>query len=184
MGKRTKFVMKIRRGHVSNSSSSSFVVAFDRMPSSEDELRQLMFGDDEYWFDYHDGRYPTREIARIIYDGLFHLSVKDEYGHIDEGRISYEDALNVMREGHTRNEPEYPYHLYGLYKSDRQKYDVLYQQYLSLCEKEKESLRNAMFSPTDLLFKFEFCDGDGGFWAMMEHSGIFERLRHIRVDKH
>ena len=40
--------MKLRMGFVSNSSSSSFLARFDTVPQTEDELRLLMFGDEEY----------------------------------------------------------------------------------------------------------------------------------------
>ncbi len=37
--------MKTRTGFVSNSSSSSFIVAFDELPEGSDSLRRLIFGD-------------------------------------------------------------------------------------------------------------------------------------------
>lgn len=55
--------MKIRNGFVSNSSSSSFIVSFDKKPSSAEELREILFGDKEYiehrydLFDKLDGIY-------------------------------------------------------------------------------------------------------------------------------
>lgn len=39
--------MKTRTGFVSNSSASSFVVAFKKIPEDADELRQMLFGDDD-----------------------------------------------------------------------------------------------------------------------------------------
>ena len=39
--------MKIRNGFVSNSSSSSFVVAFPKMPKDVQELKQILFWDQQ-----------------------------------------------------------------------------------------------------------------------------------------
>ena len=38
--------MKIRNGFVSNSSSSSFIVAFPEKPKSAEHVRKMMFGDE------------------------------------------------------------------------------------------------------------------------------------------
>ena len=45
--------MKIRNGFVSNSSSSSFVVAFDKKPETVEELKKLLFGEEEVYGNPH-----------------------------------------------------------------------------------------------------------------------------------
>ena len=50
--------MKIRRGFVSNSSSSSFVIAFDHKPKSVEDLKEMMFGKQEW---HYTGIYGTGE---------------------------------------------------------------------------------------------------------------------------
>ena len=42
--------MKIRTGFVSNSSSSSFVVAFSHRPKSVKDLKEMMFGKQEWHY--------------------------------------------------------------------------------------------------------------------------------------
>jgi len=64
--------MKIRQGFVSNSSSSNFILAFDRKPGSAEELQKMMFGDVEKWGD--GDRYqisaPTEQIAEAVFEQL------------------------------------------------------------------------------------------------------------------
>ncbi len=61
--------MKIRNGFVSNSSSSSFIVAFEKLPESVDETKQMLFGDDKtvYWNDEIES---ANVIAARVFDNI------------------------------------------------------------------------------------------------------------------
>ena len=76
--------MKIRSSFVTNSSSSSFIIAFDKKPESAEEMKQILFGDQEYFFDpYYDAnsqyfsnrpeKYSALEVATIVFN-----DIKDE----------------------------------------------------------------------------------------------------------
>ncbi len=63
--------MKIRNGFVSNSSSSSFVVAFPRKPKNAKDVQTILFGDDkelQYLFD--DNIISTASIATRVWDDM------------------------------------------------------------------------------------------------------------------
>jgi hypothetical protein len=62
--------MKTRSGFVSNSSSSSFIVAFNRKPESVDETLQLLFGEDTNGLikpEYYDNGLTHREVAERVF---------------------------------------------------------------------------------------------------------------------
>jgi len=60
-------IVKTRKGFVSNSSSSSFIVAFEKVPDALHEVFELMFDKDEKVIDLYDSKYDTTTIAQIVY---------------------------------------------------------------------------------------------------------------------
>lgn len=84
--------MKIRSGFVSNSSSSSFVLAFPRIIESEADVIDILFNGerqkdvrDDWWKEYNNDAVTSDEVAsyffnnaKLITDNFF--NEKDEYG--------------------------------------------------------------------------------------------------------
>ena len=64
--------MKIRDGHVSNSSSSSFVVAFPKKPKTADDVKEFMFGEKDgvVKLDYDDQDLPLRDVAKRVFNDV------------------------------------------------------------------------------------------------------------------
>ena len=61
--------MKIRNGFVSNSSSSSFIVAFPQRPKTEEETFQMMFNSEEDIETYGE-RLSTKEIVSVVFSDI------------------------------------------------------------------------------------------------------------------
>jgi len=58
--------MKIRLGFVSNSSSSSFVVAFPRIPENAKDVQEMVFGDDCCIY-YNGNRLSAKDASQQIF---------------------------------------------------------------------------------------------------------------------
>ena len=77
--------MKIRNGFVSNSSSSSFLVMWDKKPKDTEELKNILFGDTKSIGDpNYDNEYTTTELANTLFRDLTEAndqSLRDENNH-------------------------------------------------------------------------------------------------------
>ena len=63
--------MKIRNGFVSNSSSSSFVVAFDKIPRTRKQLRNMMFPDnDQSAVKFYNYSESIDEIVNVVFKDI------------------------------------------------------------------------------------------------------------------
>lgn len=82
--------MKIRNGFVSNSSSSSFIIPLKDIPSSVEDLQQMMFGDaSEIDYMYSGGgTLETRVMAEIVYRDI-----------VESAALSTEELLDLATDG-------------------------------------------------------------------------------------
>lgn len=70
--------MKIRQGFVSNSSSSSFIVIWDKKPTTTEEIKSILFSDHEI-IDYYGNGFSTLELSEIILSETSEASKDDIY---------------------------------------------------------------------------------------------------------
>ena len=159
---------KFRSGFVSNSSSSSFVVGFDKKPESVDELKTVLFGDAEvYGSPYGNQTWSTQEVARIVwYDLNTQIPATEEKVHDELGS------------GYFKGRPEFPFHLSnqkGVWESYEQKVD----QALDRCTQRVMKMLKGK-----KIFIFEYSDNDGDLQSAMEHGDLFDKLPHEVVSKH
>ena len=80
--------MKIRIGFVSNSSSSSFILAFLRKPRSAAELQKLLFGDMTH-IEWCDNSWTTEDISNTIFNDLKRVKP-----------LSLNKIIDVVKSGH------------------------------------------------------------------------------------
>jgi hypothetical protein len=67
--------MKIRIGFISNSSTSSFIVALPKIPHSVEEVKTLFFGHTSEIMSYDNEPTSTMNLARLLYDDIVKYSL-------------------------------------------------------------------------------------------------------------
>lgn len=185
--------MKYRNGFVSNSSSSSFIIAFKEKPSSPEELQKILFGKSEFYSSWDDAPVSTLDAAKQIYKDMVLLGKKSNAENFIEGMCQscWSPPLKEIIEelgagtpyGETSlKEPEYPTHSeYG-----SAKYKKEYDKYCSDQDLYLKDMANNFIKKTQgmLYFTVEYSDNDGNFFSTLEHGGTFDNIPYIRVSKH
>jgi len=168
--------MKIRNGFVSNSSSSSFIVEFDHLPKDAEELRVMLFGSREFFYDQYPESYKekchwsTQEIADIVFDDLNDqvdaVEIEDE---LSGGENYYEEW--------ERNNPRPHWRDGGAYKA-WSKAEREYYESMAKIDTEK------FVKPNKLYFRFTYSDNEGQLGSAMEHGDLFENMKHKVISNH
>lgn len=157
--------MKIRTGFVSNSSSSSFIVVFDKKPENAKELRDMMFGS-QILFDhpYEDITYSTEEIAEHVFN-----EIKEVSSNIEElsPEFAYDSPVNIDNFKDKDNSIDW-----DKYQEARQK--VSDKQSKNFIKEHKDKFIGV----------FEYSDNNNDFETALEHGDIFSNLENIRISKH
>lgn len=150
--------MKIRDGFVSNSSSSSFIVAFPYAPKSKDDVKSILFGEDDDTIEYFDYSLSIDKIARQVWHDIKRQKA------IDRRRL-----INNIYEHFMAKED------WSIFKGMGAEYAWVWPQmnindFLNLISSEH-------------LYEFYYSDHtpDG---IVLENGEIFNKLPHIRESHH
>lgn len=166
--------MKIRNGFVSNSSSSSFLVSFKTLPTSVEQLREMLFGDRNH-IELYDEGISTQTAASVVWNDIQRQERSPTRNELVEtlrskaGYLVYEEMGGWYSREMSQEEREL-YHA-----EDRRRTDVLAEQLTD------EFLQQAEGGS---IYGFSYADDDGTLGMVLEHWGIFRELPHVAISNH
>jgi len=195
--------MKIRNGFVSNSSSSSFLVVFDKTPESVEELYNMMFPIECVVQCSTDEAMDSHEIAEYIYNLIQVRKIKmkpiqkhEFFQFVDMGWFPgypnstdfHKKSSSIALEYHTKFkhsilDKKADKEWVEKFKKVSQKEEEEYKQV------RKEKLQEFVNNKWDI-FKNKVCcsinlsDNENNEEAFLEHNDIFRNLPHITVNHH
>lgn len=167
--------MKFRNGFVSNSSSSSFVIAFPRIPLNIEEVQKMIFGDDPkagLSHPYDDDWYPASQVAETVFNDINEKSIVPMDKEAILRAFEEDYAIDYFNEYWKEDDPEKREVLRQ--KSDNQSKIRAQQRCDDFLKDNKGSF----------VYELVYADEDGSYGCAMEHGDVFQNLSHIRISHH
>ena len=173
--------MKTRSGFVSNSSSSSFIVAFKKVPKSVAEMQKMLFGKQLYYSNpYYNPEYKdesehswlAQEVSIRVFEDMKNTvqpnEIEEELKHgyiVDEFAPKYNDFSSTVIGGD---------------------WEKRHENWLEATEKYAKSVAKDFIkdNPEATFYKFRYSDNDGNLDTALEHGDLFNRLPHVKVGNH
>ena len=178
--------MKIRNGFVSNSSSSSFVVIFPKEPKNAEDVKKMLFKEEQYYYDpWNEDKWTTEEVAETVWEDICNQN-KNNFVRAKEiltGSISganYEDFKHI-EDSHER---------WSAYSDARNIFaEKRLNEFFSIKRIRKEKLKKlknetVQLTEDGVLYCFSYCDNDSSYSAALEHGDLFKNLKHIEINNH
>jgi hypothetical protein len=166
--------MKARKGFVSNSSSSSFIVAFDGKPQTMEEMKGLLFGEQEgeYHDPYDECSWTYDEVAYTVLLDLLDsdpLTREQVLEQLSRGCLPGQPDMDDFKKKDAGGKPEWDWDAYE--EARKQHAKRYHDRFL------KEN-RGKTF------YRFNYGDDSGPYYSALEHGELFSRLPHVRISLH
>lgn len=167
---------KFRTGFVTNSSSSSFVVAFKDIPTTVEEMKALLFD-------------PNQEVMRspwgdesLTCDDVAQQVLDDLQSQVPNDDKKIAEALG----GWLDNAPKYEDFLTDDMKPGSKEYNEAFHNFED-ARKAFEKAKIKQFKKANRgadIYVFSYADENGRREAILEHGDTFDHLPHIRISHH
>jgi hypothetical protein len=195
--------MKIRNGFVSNSSSSSFILKLDKIPTSVEETRVMLYGENPpllttHWEDDAISTHMVSEILFKDFNNAFLMSLNNMINNV-EGEINsfneynYEEGISFVKGTKYENEFEQLFKKImetekrsNKYSDDwnwEKHYDELDELSKPMLELVKKSIREK-YNENDIFINVSYSDNDGSVFSYIEHSGVLKPFIVQRFSHH
>jgi hypothetical protein len=165
-------------GFVTNSSSSSFIVAFDKVPNSWEEVLEMLFDADKATVSEYDLSMGNKEVAQIVFDDISKQTpnnlekLKETFHGFDDGLENYRNYKKLEKQLWDSPTSDERHKIYDELKVISDEFEEIH--FKKFLEKNKDKQ----------LYSFSYSDNDGTQGTLMEHGGIFENLPHVRISRH
>lgn len=159
--------MKIRHGFVSNSSSSSFIVAFPKEPKSFDDVKEVLFGDSNIFINpYDDDNFSALEVSDTVFED------------IKKQKPNNKKEILKSFGGYIDGSPD----LGSFKKGNEYDWDGYYKASEDFCKKNADKFIKE--NKGSFIYTFEYSDNEGDYFCALEHGDLFEKLPHERISNH
>jgi hypothetical protein len=180
--------MKVRQSFVTNSSSSSFVIAIDELPNNKEELAKMLFTEEQlksgYWINCYNEAVSCSDTASFIWDKI---TIKDE-NFIND--INFTNIASTFLFAHAIEGYEYDNKYPELedYCIDKQKLIFDHDKYYMDCDDYiYKFAKDYMYKNLGkYIFHFELEDHNGFVESAIEQSGCFDKIdpNYIKINNH
>lgn len=170
--------MKTRAGFVSNSSSSSFILVFDKKPESVADVFQVLFNGLSNEMVTTSWSEPGEGIGRLT-------AAEDVWGQIEtQDSLTLAQVTEEFRNGYDPDFPETDWKLWAT-ASEAQK-TKMNKDHEEECDKIADMKAKSFCNQHKgkFLCSVSFSDNDGEFGSIMEHGNAFDRIPHEVFSHH
>lgn len=162
--------MKIRNGFVSNSSSSSFIISFDKKPESIDEMKKILFGEKQIYSDPYDRTsYSAVEVAETVFNDIK-----------EQDPMTKEQISEELSSGWIEGAPEF-----SSFRTKPDNREMDFEAYEKAHKEFTDKLADKLieYAKGKVMFLVEYAD-DTAYGCALEHGGLFDHMEHFRISKH
>lgn len=176
--------MKCRAGFVSNSSSSSFIIAVPRDIKTVGTLQDYIFGTIKTIVpEYGDACYAVSDVAHRVFEDMLKYGPRTEKQLVEDYCHGWtEEYAEAFRQVEATLGGKKMYEIidHEEYRKLREKKDKIHKRLAA--KKIKAFLKKC---PTDCNFyNLVYGDENGPFESTIEHGEVFERIPHLVVSMH
>ena len=176
--------MKIRQGFVSNSSSSSFIIAVPEDCNTLGRLQDYIFKEttellNPYCYDTgNEFSWSASEITQIV------LTDIKEQVPLDTEQILEEYCLGYTKD-YKKMEKEIPIPWkVGTHEEEEEMWNRREKRLRELSQRTIDKFVQRKDVQDCNIYVVEYSDNDGVLKTAMEHGDLFNRIPHLKVSKH